>query len=369
MQAYLREMGEVLTREEEVLFAKRIEAAEQSLWRVVAAAPELLTVLKGILAKRQAQHPAGENDPELSASATRAKALGLRVERLLAAPAAHLVEIASLYTLGVDRELLAEFVAAAGPLSSAAATAFRRANDDLFASRNALVVANLRLVVAIAKRYANRGLPLLDLIQEGNIALMRAVESFDYHRGFKLSTYASWWIRQAMTRAIADQSRTIRIPAHVLEEMAFLARKIRSASQVLGRDLDAEEMLTLGGVDERMAETMLLSRPPVSFEAPVGEGTTLEDMLEDTAQISVTEKIDATALAERTHEVLSTLSEREARILSMRFGLGNTEERTLEEIGEAVSLTRERVRQIEVKALRKLRHHKRSAVLRDFVEA
>jgi RNA polymerase primary sigma factor len=118
-----------------------------------------------------------------------------------------------------------------------------------------------------------------------------------------------------------------------------------------------------------MAETMLLSRPPVSFEAPVGEGTTLEDMLEDTAQISVTEKIDATALAERTHEVLSTLSEREARILSMRFGLGNTEERTLEEIGEAVSLTRERVRQIEVKALRKLRHHKRSAVLRDFVEA
>lgn len=369
MQAYLRQMGDILTREEEVAFAQRIEAAEHDLWLVVASSPDLLVALKALVCRRIAQRPTTDDDSEATVAKTRLAALGERIERLLTSETPRLNAIASLYTVGLDRELLAEFVAATRSLTVPSALVFRRVHDALFAARNALVVANLRLVVAIARRYGNRGLPLLDLIQEGNIALMRAVESFDYHRGFKLSTYASWWIRQAMTRAIADQSRTIRIPAHVLEEMAYLTRKIRAATQTLGRELETEELASIAGVGEKMAEALLVSRAPLSLETPVGEGSTLEEFIEDGSQTSVTDQIDAVVLARRTNEVLDTLSEREARIIRMRFGINQAEEQTLEEIGAEVSLTRERVRQIEVKALRKLRHHKRSGALRDFVEA
>ena len=278
------------------------------------------------------------------------------------------VELAKRIEAGLFSE---EKLAKGGKISAKLEEELEWIAEDGRRAKNHLLEANLRLVVSLAKRYTGRGMLFLDLIQEGNLGLIRAVEKFDYTKGYKFSTYATWWIRQAITRAMADQARTIRIPVHMVEVINKLARVQRQMLQDLGREPTPEELAKeLDMTPEKVVEVQKYGREPISLHTPLGEDGDSEfgDLIEDSEAVVPADAVSFTLLQEQLHQVLDTLSEREAGVVSMRFGLTDGQPKTLDEIGKVYGVTRERIRQIESKTMSKLRHPSRSQVLRDYLD-
>lgn len=297
--------------------------------------------------------------------------VGLYLKEMARVPLLSLKEEVDLATrIERSKDAEAENVNLNGRLNAAKRTEIKELKQDAIAAREHLIKANTRLVVSIAKKYMGRGVPFLDLIQEGNLGLMKAVEKFDYHRGYRFSTYATWWIRQTITRAIADQGRTIRVPVHMSDRIRRLYKVAHQLEQEKGRKATPEEIAVVMEIDARKVQWMMrVSWRPLSLETPVGEDedSELGSFVEDEGTPTPTQSAYQHLLRDKIEDVLSTLSPREARILRLRFGLHNGRSYTLEEVGQKFGLTRERIRQIEGKALRRLRHPRRARQLRDYL--
>jgi RNA polymerase primary sigma factor len=282
----------------------------------------------------------------------------------------YLKEIGRVPLLSMEQEKSLAMRIEAGELEAGRdGTADQRVVDNGEEAKRQLTEANLRLVVSIAKKYVGRGMLFLDLIQEGNLGLIRAVEKFDYRKGYKFSTYATWWIRQAITRALADQARTIRIPVHMVETINRLIKVSRQLLQELGREPTVEEIAeSMALTPEKVREVMKISQEPISLETPIGEeeDSHLGDFIEDQEAVAPAEAASVMLLKEKMQDVLQNLTERERKVLVLRFGLEDGHQRTLEEVGQEFGVTRERIRQIEAKALRKLRHPSRGKALKDY---
>jgi RNA polymerase primary sigma factor len=289
----------------------------------------------------------------------------------------YLKEIGRVPLLGMTQEQdLAKAIERASDEVERARTKSGTANVAILdagdAAKRDLTEANLRLVVSIAKKYVGRGMQFLDLIQEGNLGLIRAVEKFDYKKGYKFSTYATWWIRQAITRALADQARTIRIPVHMVETINRLVKISRQLLQELGRDPSVEEIAReMNLTSDKVREVMKIAQEPISLETPIGEeeDSHLGDFIEDPEAVAPADAASMTLLRQKTGDVLKNLTDRERKVLTLRFGLEDGHQRTLEEVGQEFGVTRERIRQIEAKALRKLRHPSRGKALKDYWQA
>src|SRR5437773_1251580 len=363
VRMYLREMGTVplLSREGEVEIAKRIEHGQKVVLKAISRSPlvvrELLIIgdklKKSLIPIRDV---VALNDDELTdVRLEEAKTVKKQVRALEARL----------------KEVEQEAFATVPELKRTLAT-IKAGELEADIAKKELVEANLRLVVSIAKKYTNRGLQFLDLIQEGNIGLMKAVDKFEYKRGYKFSTYATWWIRQAITRAIADQARTIRIPVHMIETINKLIRTSRHLVQKLGREPSPEEIAEKMDLPlDKVRKILKIAKEPISLETPIGEeeDSHLGDFIEDKKAISPLDAAIRYDLQRQINNALKTLTPREERVLRKRFGIGENTDHTLEEVGQDFAVTRERIRQIEAKALRKLRHPSRSKKLRSFVES